>query len=277
MNVGRGGILQIIEICIIRKCFLTFLEPKVFEKNGLSSWKSREKIENKQWSAIGDQYIRTFCFWWEKLKLKVPIWRSETTLWKLQSFLKLFPKVSNSTKRFFVFCAVRCYEWARNQWWPRVVLLCSQKRSWKHKTTTAWLVHVSSKFRVLRLTVTAWHESEIFQTRGIESVWTESSFSEHDGDLARGNSVLKIIQNSSEKQSDLPLTVTNWVSRLFFTVCELLNFASLEKTRTRFPLPPAKKLCPSSQFLFGSALNSVDQQPARLESADISFFWTEKL
>ena len=83
-----------------------------------------------------------------------------------------------------------------------------------HKTvlenTKPPLMHVSSKDRVLRLTVTAWHESEIFQTRGIECVWTESSFSEHDGDFARGNPVLKIVQNSSEKHSDLPLTVTNW-------------------------------------------------------------------
>ena len=48
MNVGRGVILSNIEIYIITNCFLTFLEPKVLEKNGLSSWKSREKIENKQ-------------------------------------------------------------------------------------------------------------------------------------------------------------------------------------------------------------------------------------
>ena len=110
------------------------------------------------------------------------------------------------------------------------------------------LMHVSSKDRVLKLTVTAWHESEIFQTRGIECVWTESRFSEHAGDFARGNSVLKIIQNWSEKQFDLPLTVTNWVSRLFllFVSYSALRFASLEKTRTRFPLPPATKLCLSS-------------------------------
>ena len=73
-NVCRGGgFWSNSEIWIIIKCFLTFFEPKVLEKNGLSSWKSREKIEKKQWSAIGDQYLRTFCFWWEKLQLEVPI------------------------------------------------------------------------------------------------------------------------------------------------------------------------------------------------------------
>ena len=39
--------MKVTESYIITSCFFTFLEPKVLEKNGLSSWKSREKIEKK--------------------------------------------------------------------------------------------------------------------------------------------------------------------------------------------------------------------------------------
>jgi len=77
------------------------------------------------------------------------------------------------------------------------------------------------------LPVTAWHESEISQTQGIECVWTESTFSEHDGDLARVISVLKIIKNSSEQQSDLPLTVAKWMNCFFY--CLWLNFEENEE------------------------------------------------
>ena len=130
MNVGRGGILQIIKIYIIRKCFLTFLEPKVFEKNGLSSWKSREKIEKKTMKCHRGPIFTNILFLVRKIETE------SSNLAKRNDALKvanLSETVSESFKLyktcFFVFCAVRCYEGVRNQWWSRVVLTCPQKRS----------------------------------------------------------------------------------------------------------------------------------------------------
>ena len=139
------------------------------------------------------------------------LWRKRRSswLWKLQTFRTVFPKVSESIKHvlFSALWGAMIHEWARSQWWPRIFL----KKVLENTKTP--LADVSSKFRVLRST---WRldTSEISQTQGTECVWNESTFSEHDGDLARGISVLKII-NSSEKQSDLPLTVTNWINRFF--------------------------------------------------------------
>ena len=45
---------------------ITYFEPKLFKKTTPNSWQQREVRQNRQWSDIGDQYLRTFCFWWEK-------------------------------------------------------------------------------------------------------------------------------------------------------------------------------------------------------------------
>ena len=95
-----------------------------------------------------------------------------------------------------------------NQWCPRIVSTCPLNFSWIHKTATGVR---DFKVQCPDGLTRKWNHPNT----GIECVWTESSFSAHGGDLARGISVSKINQTH---QRNNPIWLWHWQTECIFLV-----------------------------------------------------------